>query len=202
LLVVIAIVLILISVALPNFLKVLTQSKVTRAMTELRSLNVVVQSYFTDYKAYPTAADEMGRPIDPYPPIGLGPEVFLTRLSSALTSPVEYIEAIPLDPFPNQKAEPDDPRAFEGPTYHYGSAEYSLANDGIEGAFKFAMYVRILRALPESIQFHLASHGPDHDHDDDEDPADIDAAAPYCPTNGSGSSGDIVFLGPSHGFAH
>ncbi len=202
LLVVIAIVLILVTLALPNFLNALTQSRVARAMAELRSLNTAVQSYFTDHKSIPLSADENGLPIIPYPPIGFGPEVFQTRLSSILTSPSAYIQAIPHDPFASDEAEPDDPRAFEGATYHYGTAEYALANDGFEGAFKFALFARLLGAAPESIHYYLASHGPDYDHDDDEVSTDIDAAAPYSPTNGTGSSGDLVYLGPSHGFAH
>jgi hypothetical protein len=42
----------------------------------------------------------------------------------------------------------------------------------------------------------LSSHGPDLDHDDDEEMADINAAVPYDPTNGTLSNGDIVRLGP------
>jgi len=201
LLTVVAIVLILVAIALPSFLESLVRSKVTRALSELRSLEVAVQSYVNDYSEYPTSADEMGRPIQPYPPQGLGPEVFETRLSSALTTPVVYIAAIPFDPFASDRSDPDDPRAFEGPTYHYGSLAYASANDGPPGAAKFEEFARMLGGSTESVKFYVASHGPDYDHDDDENPADRHAAAPYNPTNGGGSSGDIVLLGPGHGFA-
>lgn len=201
LLTVAAIVLILIAIALPSFLDSLARAKVTRAMTELRSLEVAIQAYSNDFMGYPTSADEMGNPILPYPPAGFGPEVFETRLSPVLTTPSVYIATIPYDPFASDRAEPDDPRVFEAPTYHYGSRGYAKANDGPGGEAKFEEFVNILGGPQESIKFYLASHGPDYDHDDDEHPDDRHAAVPYNPTNGIDSSGDIVLLGPGHGFA-
>ena len=200
LLIVIAIILILLAIALPNFLEAMTRAKVTRASTELRTLGVAIQSYAIDHRAYPLAAGEEGHPIVPYPPVGFGPEVFDTRLDTTITTPVAYITAIPHDPFASNTPDSDDPRVLEAPTYHYGSHDYAEANDGPEGVAKFKEFVRILRASPDSILFYVASHGPDYDHDDDEVPEDPEAAAPYSPTNGSRSSGDIVYMGPGHGF--
>ena len=58
----------------------------------------------------------------------------------------------------------------------------------------------IVGGSPDTILYHLASHGPDTDHDDDELLSDPQAAVHYDPTNGTVSNGDIVYLGPGHGF--
>jgi hypothetical protein len=89
---------------------------------------------------------------------------------------------------------------FEGPGYHYGSADYALANDGPEGLDKFRVYIWMLRGNPDVILCFLSSHGPDQDHDDDELLTDPNAAVVYDPTNGTVSNGDIGYFLPGHGF--
>lgn len=200
LLIVVAIIAILAAIAVPNLLDAQIRAKVARAKSDQRSTTVAVEAYFVDYNAYPLAADERGRPIVPYPPIGLGPEAFETRLSVSITTPVAYITSRFRDPFAATGPDKEDPRIVEGPQYHYGTLDYARANDGDEGMNKFKVFSQMHGGAVDSTRFFLSSHGPDLDHDDDEVLSDPHAAAPYDPTNGTVSNGDIVYLGPGGGF--
>ena len=53
LLIVVAIIAILAAIAVPNFLEAQTRSKVSRAMSDLRSLGTAVESYAVDHNVYP-----------------------------------------------------------------------------------------------------------------------------------------------------
>jgi len=54
LLIVVAIVLILIAIALPNFVNSLTRAKVARVMSDMRTVATGLEAYQTDYLDYPT----------------------------------------------------------------------------------------------------------------------------------------------------
>jgi len=99
LLVVIAIILILIAIALPNFLTAVTRSNIAKSYAEMRSLGGALEMYFVDHKAYPQAA-------------------LVFRELSVLLEPVSYIEQLPRDPFDSG----DRPRFFDR-TYEYGARE-------------------------------------------------------------------------------
>ncbi|MCA9444540.1 MAG: prepilin-type N-terminal cleavage/methylation domain-containing protein, partial [Candidatus Omnitrophica bacterium] len=53
LLIVIAIILILIAIALPNFLESQMRAKIARVMSEQRSFSIAMESYFQDFREYP-----------------------------------------------------------------------------------------------------------------------------------------------------
>jgi prepilin-type N-terminal cleavage/methylation domain-containing protein len=200
LLIVVAIIAILAAIAVPNLLDARIRSQVARAKSDLRTLTVAVETYYVDHTNYPLAADEQARPIVPYPPVGLGPEVFETRLAPAITTPVGYLAARPRDPFAAQWPDPEDPRVVEGPQYHYGYGAYAAANNEGDGVAKFGEFIRMYGGPTATTRYFVGSHGPDLDHDDDEVLTDIHAAVPYDPTNGAVSGGDIVRFGPSAGF--
>ncbi|MCA9441872.1 MAG: prepilin-type N-terminal cleavage/methylation domain-containing protein, partial [Candidatus Omnitrophica bacterium] len=86
LLVVIAIVLILIAIALPNFLTAQVRAKVARAKADMRTVRIVLESYFIDFELYPDHATDTWHPS-------------LLEVPS-LTTPIEYLNAFPPDPFP------------------------------------------------------------------------------------------------------
>ena len=86
LLIVIAIILILIAIALPNFLEAQVRAKITRVKSELRTLDTAMQSYFLDFKIYPS---EHERDDDTRAHNGL----------AWLTSPIPYLTSLPEDPF-------------------------------------------------------------------------------------------------------
>lgn len=200
LLIVVAIIGILAAIAIPNFLEAQVRAKVARAVADIRSLATALGVYVVDHDRYPPASDHLGEPIVPYPPDGFGPECFETRLAVSLTTPIAYISTLPDDPFGNPRPDPEDPSAFEGPGYHYGSLDYAFVNDGPEGVYKFRTYVWMLGGNPAVILAFISSHGPDQDHDDDEVFTDPSAAVPYNATNGTVSNGDIIYFNPGHGF--
>lgn len=59
LLIVIAIILILISIALPNFLEVQVRARVVKAKAEINSLRTAFESYMQDFKVYPRSCIPM-----------------------------------------------------------------------------------------------------------------------------------------------
>lgn len=100
LLIVIAIILILIAIALPNFLEAQVRAKVTKSMSELRSVGIAMQSYYLDWDVYPyESEDDCGHIIATRDRCGL----------SWLTSPVAYMTVIPPDSFRSD----DNERWFE-----------------------------------------------------------------------------------------
>jgi prepilin-type N-terminal cleavage/methylation domain-containing protein len=98
LLIVIAIILILISIALPNFLEAQVRAKVANAQGELRTLITTTEMYRNDYRglepranipgAYPTKVSESS----PY-------SSWWGFTSYLLTTPNKYISTIPFEPF-------------------------------------------------------------------------------------------------------
>jgi general secretion pathway protein G len=85
LLIVIAIILILIAIAMPNFLEAQIRAKVTRAMADMRTIATALESYFIDFKVYP--ADH--EPDNWHTWHGL----------YQLTTPLSYLANLPEDPF-------------------------------------------------------------------------------------------------------
>ncbi|MBK7496521.1 MAG: prepilin-type N-terminal cleavage/methylation domain-containing protein [Candidatus Omnitrophica bacterium] len=94
LLIVIAIILILISIALPNFLEAQLRAKVTKAMGEMKSLSIAVEAYASDRSSsnrpYLFGEFVQDRPMYRWT-YGYAPD--------SLTTPVAYIKIHPEDPF-------------------------------------------------------------------------------------------------------
>lgn len=203
LLIVVAIIAILAAIAVPNFLEAQVRAKVSRAKADMRSMATAIESYSIDYNRYPIVADESGEPILPYPPAGTGPEFFETRVSVALTTPVAYITSRFNEPFPGAED-------GENAQYHYGTRAYAEAFGGgltrrseaeVE---EFEEYVSALFGPQNQTHYFTLSHGPDTDHDIEEHAHrrqhSEEGPTVYDPTNGTVSSGDIVYFGPGIGF--
>jgi type II secretion system protein G len=89
LLIVIAIILILIAIALPNFLEAQIRARVTKAKSELRTIATAQEMYFLDFKLYPPE-NEASIQIWGHWNTGL----------VWLTSPIRYLASgVPEDPF-------------------------------------------------------------------------------------------------------
>ncbi len=76
LLIVIAIILILISIALPNFLDAQARAKVTKSEGDMKAMDDAIMSYYLDWKKF------------------FGPWEI-----KRLTTPIPYIKVLPIDPF-------------------------------------------------------------------------------------------------------
>jgi len=101
-LIVIAIILILIAIALPNFLEAQIRARVTKSQAELRSLLVAFESYQIDWGVYPnrTEQDFFQQPAQ-------------DRGMLRLTTPVTYIQALPRDPFAPKDLATDTIQTYE-----------------------------------------------------------------------------------------
>jgi len=188
LLIVIAIILILIAIALPNFLEAQLRAKVTKANSEIRTLATALESYQIDWHGiYPYPADEVGV----YPSPGADPW-FDQTIPTILSTPVAYLtDARIRDPF-NQVED-------IVPHYHYSTREFAVLQMDEP---RWDQYVfSIVKSYRTSASYFLLSHGPNLDHDppsDTENP-DWPLGMQYSPTNGSKSVGDIIYFGPTIG---
>ena len=84
LLIVVAIIAILAAIAIPNFLEAQTRSKVSRTKSDMRTMNIGLESFRVDHNFYP--------------PVNYDYMDFMHRLIP-LTTPVAYLTALPEDVF-------------------------------------------------------------------------------------------------------
>jgi type II secretion system protein G len=106
LLIVIAIILILIAIALPNFLEAQIRARVTKATAELRSIGTALELYYNDWGYYPGESESTWSEQSEN-------EKGLRRL----TTPISYITSIPEDPFPDKSGAGYDTGELR---YYYG----------------------------------------------------------------------------------
>lgn len=169
LLIVIAIILILIAIALPNFLEAQTRARVTKAKGEMRSLGIAQESYFLDWKYYPAEHERDS----------------FTRNQRGLfwlTSPISYIGSIPTDPFAAFGA--DESVAGGYVTYETGGIEVGGSQfQGEKCPICLLTYV-------------IFSNGPDVRQDiSGAEPHFGQIVNNYSPTNGTNSNGSIFYWG-------
>ena len=170
LLIVVAIISILASIAIPNFLEAHTRSKVAQARAEMRTLAGGLEAYKVDNRDYPQPASN-----------GSGARLF------RLSTPIAYVA----DP---KRREPfRDMGLFKHPPYGYHGRNERVNifwnNDGLPGKFS---------GTPKVFWYVLRSSGPDNDRDGGAASAlNFDASRSrfikfiYDPTNGTNSGGDL-----------
>lgn len=169
LLIVIAIILILISIALPNFLEAQMRAKVAKCKGEIRSLSIAMESYYLDYKTYPAESEDNA----------------LQRLRFErglfwLTTPVKYMSSIPRDTFAPQNTDK-------------GSVFYEMGGIEEGGGTKCMQCLEtwvIFTQGPDGEERDILSAAPHYGTYPDDGSVDS-----YSPTNGSVSKGDIFQFG-------
>jgi prepilin-type N-terminal cleavage/methylation domain-containing protein len=171
LLIVIAIILILIAIALPNFLEAQIRARVTKAKGEIRTLGIAYESYYIDFKVYPAESEHniLTDPTRGWNESGL----------KWLTTPIKYITSIPFDPFPGVGEEEDII------TYEAGGCE-------VTGRHATATWVIFSRG-PDNIRTRQG-HDVVSDNPTFAVPPDGSVDS-YSPTNGTSSNGDIFLYG-------
>jgi prepilin-type N-terminal cleavage/methylation domain-containing protein len=131
LLIVIAIILILIAIALPNFLEAQLRAKYTKVQSELRSLTVALESYAVDWNGqYPLDANESPTP---YSPVVRADQDGMDYFSfMALTTPVAFMSEVPRDFFQDNRPMGAIPQANGVPylTYNYHESVSLKSNPG------------------------------------------------------------------------
>jgi len=208
LLIVIAIILILIAIALPNFLEAQLRAKVTRVKAELKTLETVHAAYYQDYNSYPfnhrgTEAakgsdGDTGMPTtDCNKRTGVfnqAPYWSYEAVAYLLTTPIKYLSNAELK---DQFQLNGNPSASGAPyLYHYTSSKIAHCRGWGNGiAYKYTRSYSILGYGPVRYKYPNAAYvlwsiGPDtKDGYAQELPV-------YSPTNGSNSGGDIVLFVP------
>lgn len=180
LLIVIAIILILIAIALPNFLEAQLRARVVRVKADLRTIAIGMDSYFIDWGMYPPDHD----------PSTLS---LTERGLFQLTTPLSYLTELPQDVFNTGSvglSSGNEVRWFEmGSTgLDPNTLRIGLQRRPVVHAFAVYSY---------------ATDGREGFHHNDQWP--YNGEVPPCPTrigfvnysatNGSKSTGDIVQLG-------
>ncbi len=169
LLIVVSIIGTLAAIAIPNFLEAQTRAKVARARSEMAMLELSLEQYYLDQKAYPPNART-----------GFGLDTDLNRL----TTPFVYATRLPLDPF--------GPRGgYYRPGSKPTSYAYCLMIQAASSGLNLVPYGIRGRAY-----YILESLGPDLDGDVAWGAHFPLPLTIYDPTNGTISNGDIVHFGP------
>ncbi len=178
LLIVIAIILILIAIALPNFLEAQLRARVTRVEGEFHGLATAIEAYKSDYFQYPPASNIL----DP----SRRSRIQVIQRFVRLTTPVAYMTLIPTDPFFDQ----DLPLStvgsiWGGKVYNYFERDFSALSTPPWGP----------DAYERSALWFIHSLGPDLEYNANTIGA-FYHITPYSPTNGTRSLGDLVRFGP------
>jgi general secretion pathway protein G len=202
LLIVIAIILILIAIGLPNFLEAQLRAKVTKVSGELRTVTIALEDYQAQWRRYPPTAG--------LEPTKFGEPQAMRHSIMHLTTPTRYFQEVPLDilapqgegartgwenppegPFGGMWFGPAD--FIEGYTFYYWSQE-SLCNtplwEPLGEGYK-----------ANSLNYTIRSTGPDKDYDFHADPHPLSYRNGvggwfYSPSNGTRSTGDLIRTRP------
>ncbi|MCB9767899.1 MAG: prepilin-type N-terminal cleavage/methylation domain-containing protein [Candidatus Omnitrophica bacterium] len=198
LLIVIAIILILIAIALPNFLEAQVRAKLTNSYGQMRGIGQALEAYQSDWNRYPAVSF--------YEPTQFNPQIRSLGVNCyslmQLTTPVPYLESVPLDIFfrkgdttifndsTNSMTPVSPPDQQHGVTYLYWSQE----------SLRYDRQIATADAMKRNgINWALVSLAPDQDLDTiNLNPADMGALRinatkwNYSPTNGTKSSGDLT----------
>lgn len=169
LLIVVAIIAILASIAVPNFLEAQARAKVSRAQADLRTIITGLESYAVDWSEYP--------------PTPMETLVDREQRLSPITTPVAYLSALPSEIFTKGKRS----------TYAYWSPSL---NDAMKFATFTTMYYYLTEERRKRGRWVLFSRGPDIDYEIAIEEGGEGVMMYYDPTNGTASSGDIMRFGP------
>jgi type II secretion system protein G len=181
LLIVIAIILILIAIALPNFLEAQTRAKVTKVQGEMRSMGTAIEAYFTDYNHYPKDGDDFEI---------IDPSLFNVQdRLKVITTPVAYITDLPSDPFHQELL------GYQGEEFLFSNPPpFTYSYNTPDGFYDQGLGSNA--GKPDA--YGLSSPGPSLIFDS----VAAQGALPYSATNGTKSAGDILRLvGSGHPMA-
>lgn len=212
LLIVVAIIAILAAIAVPNFLEAQTRSKVSRTLSDMRTMITAIESYRIDANQYPET--DFG--------VTAATTAPFRRSVYRLTSPIAYLTSIPSSPWKESfgSGNPNDPKiATAIPSYLFvrkrGVPGFTT-NDANGYDVNYIADRRSYLGPFPSLQAQAAaglegewllkSVGPDNIDDRDGTNAQnvADGITPttarvYDPTNGTVSRGDIVIFSDRRG---
>ncbi len=176
LLIVVAIIAILAAIAVPNFLEAQTRSKISRAISDVRTLATALEIYRVDSNQYPPHREFLASGVVNYPAVAGGLNTVELLPQFPLTTPVAYLTAIPDDPF-IVKTENEISRS-------YGYVNSRLIREILLGR---GFTDSANGILPTYGEWRLYIAGPDGDR-----AGDTKLNILYDATNGTISDGDII----------
>lgn len=177
LLIAVAIIAILASIAVPNFLLAQTRAKISRAQADQRALATALETYAVDHAKYPW----YGNPRDV---AGFAGEA-VVFVPVRLSTPLAYMASLPPDIFRGKRTGLD--RSYAD-TYFYMNnyeCEY-LGKFQEQGHVELHYFTLTCRRRP--VRWTLWSYGPDL--------KDNHGTTLYDASNGTISSGDMMRFGP------
>lgn len=111
LLIVVAIIGILAAIAVPNFLNAQIKAKIARVYADQHAISITLEQYYLDWNSY---VEDHDWPTEP-----------LERGFFRLTSPMSYISALPVDPFPSHL---ERNYSEQNPYFEFGSGNAGSPN--------------------------------------------------------------------------
>ncbi len=197
LLIVVATIAILAASAVPNFLEAQTRAKVSRTLTDMRSMATAMESYVIDHNKYvpmhfPSGQSEVWG-------ITVGGDVTIDMRYGTLnprilrfvplTTPVSYITTPPQDVFSDEQ---------ESERRYWRSSE----RDSYVDAAPPSTFYNNFYNLHTATKWLFRSAGPSHmtiDSSNDTFPSGFGEEDTYDATNGSLSVGNVSYAGPGEG---
>jgi prepilin-type N-terminal cleavage/methylation domain-containing protein len=180
-LVVVAIIMTLVAIAMPNYMDAMARARVVRARADMRTISIALETYFLEFNQYPPDHD-------PFPG-DIRPEQ--TGLFQ-LTTPLTYLVELPEDIFS---------LAGSGLESFPDTRWFKMASTGVAPPYQGLVH-------PIMDAYALYSRGPDggvefrsaaqwtYDRDDADPCAQFRIGyLNYAPTNGTKSWGDLVLPG-------
>ncbi|MCA9424252.1 MAG: prepilin-type N-terminal cleavage/methylation domain-containing protein [Candidatus Omnitrophica bacterium] len=207
LLIVIAIILILIAIALPNFLEAQQRAKIANVRAGMRGIGTAIEAFRTErgvllidfWDDGTAAASERWR--TKLAMIGRDPIIPYTTFEECyypLTSPAAYLTSLPIDPFNDPSRSVGFSANEKGLAYIYFDNDVldpnpANSDHGVEYYAPGGPGQVLFGAVPLKIEeFALLSVGPDRFIERINGYSTI-RGIPYSPTNGTNSIGDMVF---------
>lgn len=207
LLIVIAIILILIAIALPNFLEAQSRARLARSKGDMRGIVTAVEAFRTERDAllidfWDDGTPESGtRWREKLAKVGPNPQFEYNTFDECfypLTSPVKYMTSVPPDLWNDPKKDVGFGAGEKGQSYIYFDNDplFKNSHDHAIDRFYPGNFVQLethTRPLQEG-EFAILSLGPDGRIGIKSLTRDGQKRGyPYSPTNGMQSGGDIVF---------
>ncbi len=175
LLIVVAIIGILAAIAVPNFVNAMERAKVSRAISDVKSICNALEMYRLDNNNYPLfymVAEWAG---------SFNPAANEWERLYPLTTPIPYLTNIPMEVFPYK----DDSAGKTTRAYMYTDRLGYGESGWISLHDKLGKYKYVVRSM-----------GPDRMGNIIETPASPYLILPYDLSNGLASRGDIIHYGP------
>lgn len=177
LLIVVAIIAILASIAVPNFLLAQTRAKLSRAQADHRAVATALESYALDWGKYPWYGNGRDVALFAGEPIVFVPE--------RLTTPVSYMSVLPPDVFVGKRTGVDN--AYRDTYFYLNDYECTYLGKK-QPAGHVALHYRSLTGQRRPVKWTVWSYGPDL--------KDNHGIILYDASNGTISSGDMMRFGP------